>query len=284
MNNVTQAFGFPDFLDPKGLLETAAHLSLKDEASHQVSEPIVLLKEAADIHAETLSCLLYGEPVYLEKAETDWAFITSLIDGYRGWVEISSLSQTLQKPTHQISAPLTHIYAKPSLKSRPMQAVPMGSYLTATTGAEENKFLPLADGNWVYSKHLDEIGAVTADPVGIALSFLGSPYLWGGRSRLGIDCSGLIQISLAACGIRTHRDSSAQFNSLGRLLEQHETPRHGDLAFFPGHVGWMLDDTRLLHANATHMAVTIDPLEDVIRWVASETGKPPFSGFKRLTT
>ena len=282
MNNPDQAFALPEFNDPQGLLKSANHLSSCDTASHQVSASVALLKEQPSRSSETVSCLLYGEPVYVQQEQEDWANVISVIDGYHGCVETSSLTRDIHKPTHQVSAPLSHIYSAPSLKSEPLKALPMGAFVTITE-PDKDKFLPLKEGGWIYNRHLDKTGAVTNDPVGVALSFLGSPYLWGGRSRLGIDCSGLVQVALAACGVRTHRDSGAQFGSLGRSLEQHETPKHGDLAFFPGHVGWMLDDTRLLHANATHMAVTIDPLEDVIRWGASETDKPPFSGFKRIT-
>jgi cell wall-associated NlpC family hydrolase len=99
---------------------------------------------------------------------------------------------------------------------------------------------------------------------------------------MGIDCSGLIQVSLSACGYRVLRDSGSQFHSIGSALGDKELPRRGDLAFFPGHVGFMIDGLHLLHANATNMAVTVDALDDVIEWVRAEGAENPFLGFRRL--
>jgi cell wall-associated NlpC family hydrolase len=142
-------------------------------------------------------------------------------------------------------------------------------------------FVPLADGNWIYATHIaKDFGK---DPVSEALKLLYTPYLWGGKTNAGIDCSALIQIAYASVGIDVPRDADLQEAGLGSILKEDEVPQYGDLAFFPGHVGIMLDDMHLLHANAHHMRVSIDPLKDVIDIVSFQTEKPPLTCIKRLS-
>jgi len=207
--------------------------------------------------------------------------VVSVIDGYLGWLDQGVVSPDVNEPTHRVSAPLSHVYSAPDLKSKPLSTLVMGSYVNVT-GSSQNRFMPLDDGGWVFENHLAIIGKYADDPITTAESLIGAPYLWGGRSTLGVDCSGLVQIALASCGYRVHRDSGPQFLSLGRPLKKTETPLRGDLAFFPGHVGWMLDSVHILHANATHMAVTVDTIDAVTKWITGETDEPPFSGFRRL--
>ncbi len=282
MLNINQVFAFPSFLGADSILSDYPHLKKSDVAEAQVSTSTALLKQSPSNTAETVTQLLYGEPISIIKKSDSWYFVVSIIDAYTGWIPMHQVSDDISIPTHQVTAPSSHVYAEPSLKSEPLKTLPMNAYITIT-GHSTNKFLPMDNGDWIYQSHVEQINTAAADPIAIALSFLGTPYLWGGRSRFGIDCSGLVQISLAACGSRVHRDTGPQYKTIGRTLTDSEIPQHGDLAFFPGHVGWMLDNERLLHANATHMAVTIDPIEEVIRWVSAETDQEPFLGFKRLS-
>lgn len=286
MNDLLHGFGLPPLYDPANLLEKSNHLLRASIIDGLGARPIVAVKAKPDADAETLTELLYSEPVQILAEMPGWWFIISIIDGYMGWVPDSAIDEFDVLPSHRVSAPLSHVYREPDLKSAPEVVLPMGAFITLP-GVSENGFSELHVGGWIYEKHVTPVGMGTADPVETAESFIGSPYLWGGRSKLGIDCSGLVQIALAAAGHRVHRDSGPQYESLGRALEVGEKPMRGDLAFFPGHVGVMVDGIHLLHANATHMMVTVDPLEDVTGWVEAEmkqkgrTG-PAFLGFRRL--
>ncbi len=286
MSDLLHGFGLPPLYDPNDLLTSSKNLLGGSIIDGLGARPIVAVKAEPEPDAETVTELLYSEPVQILAEVPGWWFIISLIDGYMGWVPDSAVDEFDVLPSHRVSAPLSHVYREPDLKSAPEVVLPMGAFVTLP-GVSENGFSELHVGGWIYEKHVTPIGHGKADPVGTAESFIGSPYLWGGRSKLGIDCSGLVQTALAAAGYRVHRDSSAQYDSLGRALEMGETPARGDLAFFPGHVGFMIDGVHLLHANATHMMVTIDPLEDVKGWVEKEmadkgrTG-PAFLGFRRL--
>ncbi len=279
--SVAEAFGLPDLYDPTDIIDRHDRLVHSATIDAQVHATMTPLKYDPDDASETLTYLLKGEPLQVLGETEGWQLVVSVIDGYLGWIDIASLRPDVLGPTHRVNMPLSHIYSAPDIKSKPTSALVMGSYVTIT-GSAQNSFMPLKEGGWVFEKHLAIVGQYQSDPVLIAESMIGAPYLWGGRSALGIDCSGLVQVALASCGHRVHRDSGAQFESLGRLLEDGETPMRGDLAFFPGHVGWMLDSLHILHANSTQMAVTIDTVNIVIKRIAQETELPPFSGFKRL--
>ncbi|MBL4838032.1 MAG: C40 family peptidase [Kordiimonadaceae bacterium] len=275
------SFGLPPLHDPDQVMEDQARLIDSIVIDGQVTTVVSPLKFDPDTESETLTYVIHGEPLQVLAEAGSWQMVVSVLDGYLGWLDHSAVSATVLEPTHTVSIPLAHVYEAPDLKSNPVRTLPMGAYVTATSSSQ-NGFTPLSDGNWVFAKHLSVVREFVDDPVQVAEKFLGVPYLWGGRTALGMDCSALVQIALAACGCRAHRDSCTQFESLGRLLVGEEKPMRGDLAFFPGHVGWMVDSTHILHANATNMAVTVDPVEDVIGWIAAETDERPFTGYRRL--
>lgn len=278
-----KSYGLPALFDPQEELARSSKLVDCIQIDVQCTTPWAALKSEPDTAAMTVSEALFGEPFQLLDRKDAWLKVAAITDGYSGWILAGATTRGQVHPTHRVAVPMTHIYRSADIKSEPLLPLPMGSYLQVKkSNAAEKGFLPLETGGYVFAKHVAPLGGFVDDPVTVAESFLGAPYLWGGRTKMGIDCSGLVQLALSAAGHRIHRDSGAQLRSLGRKLAKHEQPARGDLAFFPGHVGWMVDAVHLLHANATHMAVTVDTVDQVIETVRA-TGEPnPFSGFRRL--
>ena len=247
--------------------------------THQFAFPSFALKAEPDLKSSTMTELLYGEGVYVISDSIQWAEIVCMTDAYYGWVPKESLAQGWIAPTHIISTPLTHVYPEPNMKSVAATSLSLGSLITLSQAASQNGYRYIEGGGWIYERHITQIKKAQADPVIVAESLLHAPYFWGGRTSQGLDCSALVQLSLAQAGMEVHRDSDLQWTSIGADVSE---PKRGDLAFFPGHVGFMVDSNNLIHANATNMKVTIDPLTDVIEWVRSEGKSEPFLGFKRL--
>lgn len=268
-----------------------ANIKLKDQVKadeyvsgekYQVAKGLAPLYSKPDATSVMTSQLLYGEYFTVFEINGDWAWGQGQNDNYVGYCTITNLTPDLHPSTHHVSALSSNIFPAPDLKSPPVDLVHMMSGVSVVEEIQTKGFLPLADGNWIYATHLaKDFGK---DPVSEALKFLYTPYLWGGRSNAGIDCSGLIQIAFASVGITVPRDTDMQEAAIGNILDENDVPEHGDLAFFPGHVGFMLDDMHLLHANAHHMRVSIDPLKEVIDIVSFQTDKPPLSCIKRLSS
>lgn len=278
-----KAYGLPALFDPHAEVANSPKLFNCMRVDVQCAAPWAALKSGPNATAATVSEVLFGEPLQLLDRKGAWLKVAAITDGYVGWILAGAATRGQVRPTHRVAVPMSHIYRSADIKSEPLLPLPMGSYLHVKTPcAVERGFLPLESGGFVFAKHMAALGGFTDDPVAIAESFLGAPYLWGGRTMMGIDCSGLVQLALSAAGHRVHRDSGAQFKSLGRELADHENPARGDLAFFPGHVGWMVDAVHLLHANATSMAVTIDTVDQVTEVVRADGAVHPFSGFRRL--
>lgn len=241
------------------------------------------MKARPDPAAPLASELLFGEEFAVYDLADGWAWGQAAHDGYVGYVPADCLAPMAARITHRVARPATHLYPAPDLKTPPLMPLYLGSAV-AVAGEPEKGFVPLASGGYVYAAHLAPKGTYVADPTALAESLLAAPYLWGGRTVAGIDCSGLVQQALLAAGIPCPRDSDQQAASVGRLLSEDVQLARGDIVFFPGHVGIMVDDARLLHANATHMAVTVDPLDAVIEIVARglAPGKPPVTARRRL--
>lgn len=247
---------------------------------HQVATGLLGLYSAPNAEACLASQLLYGESFTVYEIKDGWAWGQAQKDGYVGYCPVDGLSPDLFTTSHHVSALSTHIYTEPHVKSKTVGQVFMMSELSVANEVAHQGFVELADGHWVYATHISNIAG--EDPVAEALKLLYTPYLWGGRSSAGIDCSGLIQLAFAMVGMQVPRDSDMQQEFIGEKLPGDAVPERGDLAFFPGHVGFMLDDMHLLHANAHHMRVSIDPLRDVIDIISFQTDEPPLSCIKRI--
>jgi len=201
--------------------------------------------------------LLYGEAFDAYESNADWAWGQAVMDSYVGYVPRACLEPVTGKPTHRISALMSHVYPARDIKSPPIGQLSYGAQLRARKVAQG--FLELRDGGFVPAPHVTPIHEHAQDWVSEAERFIGVPYLWGGRSSAGIDCSGLIQLALQSIGVAAPRDTDLQAAELGISVPAGERATRGDLIFWKGHVGVMLNGTRMLHANASHMAVTAEP-------------------------
>ncbi|MGB7242444.1 MAG: C40 family peptidase [Sulfitobacter sp.] len=221
--------------------------------------------------------LIFGDAVTVLGDLQGWRLIRAQKDGYCGYVAASDLgAQT--KASHRVTAPSTQIYARADIKSPDTQWLTFGSVLAAVAVTDD--FVETAMG-FVPKQHVDPIHVQSQNPTDIAGLFLGTPYLWGGNTRLGIDCSGLVQAACLACGVPCPGDSDQQQKHLGRMQPAGSKPRPGDLLFWKGHVALVKDADRLIHANGHHMAVVLEPIADAIARIAAQGGGP-VTAHKRL--
>lgn len=213
--------------------------------------------------------LVLGEAFTVIDRSDGHAFGFAAKDGYCGWLPEVALAEG-PKPTHWVASAGTHLYPEPRVQAPEISALPMGAQV-AVIGVS-GKFLETTSG-FVPAPHLRELGDHLADPVAVAAGFLGTPYLWGGNSRAGIDCSGLVQVALGACGIAAAGDSDLQ-QVLGADLATGQPLRRGDLLFWKGHVAMVVDEARLIHANGHTMSVAHEGIDACIARVLEQGGGP----------
>lgn len=263
----------PDLADERlrGQVEAAAYVPGRP---HRITAPVAPLRRAPDPSAGLDSEALFGEAATIYDIRDGWAFAQLAADGYVGYLPAEALGPVDPAPTHRVSALRTFLYPAADLKRPALGALSLGAQVAVA--AREGAYARLPDGRFVWAGHLAPFEATEPDIAATALRFLGTPYLWGGRSSLGLDCSGLVQTALHAAGLAAPRDSDQQEAALGEAVVPGPDLaglRRGDLVFWRGHVGMMLDETQLIHANGHHMAVAIEPLAEAeARIRAGRTG------------
>jgi cell wall-associated NlpC family hydrolase len=225
---------------------------------------------------------LMGEAVTVYDEDEGWAWVQLQSDGYVGYLPSEALRADTPEPTHRVAALRTFIYPGPNLKLPPLGFAGLGASVAVRD--QDGGYARLESGGFIFAAHLAPLDAHEADFAAVAERLVGTPYLWGGKTSLGLDCSGLVQLSLAASGILAPRDTDMQQATLGEALEPRPDLaglRRGDLIFWKGHVGVMLDGERLIHANGHHMAVAVEPLRQAVdRIQAKEFGA--ITAIKRL--
>jgi cell wall-associated NlpC family hydrolase len=233
---------------------------------HEVIEPQAPLRSEPRPDAPLATEALKGERVTIyDRNAEGWAWGQLAADGYVGWLPANALAAPGAPPTYKVAALRTFAFPGPSIKLPPLEALPLGARLLVARVAD--RMAVTRSGAYVPAVHLVPIESYEADFVAVAERFLGVPYLWGGKTVLGLDCSGLVQIALSACGVPCPRDSDMQEAALGAPLA---TPpelsalKRGDLVFWKGHVAIVRDRSSLLHANSFHMAVATEPIADAV--------------------
>ena len=218
--------------------------------------------------------LVFGEALTVLHDTGGHSYVRRALDGYVGWVP-STDHRALQTSTHRVCARATHVYAEPDIKTPDRYALPFGSQVAVTEVGK--KFAP-TEGGFIPVVHLEPIGTLRDDPADIAAIFLGTPYLWGGNTSWGIDCSGLVQAALLACGIPCPGDSDMQ-ESLGSPASG--PYKRNDLLFWKGHVALVTDAETLIHANAATMSTTYETIETAIARIEAQ-GDGPVTAHRRL--
>ena len=238
------------------------------------------MKSRPSRSATNVSELLFGEDFAAFEIGGGWAWGQSLHDGYVGYVAETALAPTGQTATHWVKAPEAWLFSDADIKSSPVSALPMNAQLPVT--GRVGAFHAVGKLGFVHDRHVADLADRPKHPLDIAKSFLGTPYLWGGRTRQGIDCSGLIQSALMACDLPCPRDTDQQRKVLGSAVDS-TVIQQGDIVFFPGHVGIMASDSDLLHANANWMTTVIEPLADVTGRLRANHAEP-ITAVRRLTS
>jgi cell wall-associated NlpC family hydrolase len=230
----------------------------------EIIEPVAPLRNAPRPDAPLLTEALKGERVTVyDENEEGWAWGQLNADSYVGWLPANALAPPGPPPTHRVAALRTLIFPGPSIKLPPREALLLGATLAVIR--VEDRLAVTSVGDYVPAAHLKRANDFEADFVAVAERFVGVPYLWGGKTALGLDCSGLVQIAFSACGTACPRDSDMQEAALGvPAAADFSDLRRGDLVFWKGHVAIVRDHGSLLHANAFHMAVAIEPIADAI--------------------
>jgi cell wall-associated NlpC family hydrolase len=247
----------------------------------RVAVPVIGLRPVPDLAKGIDTELLLGEEVTVYDRADGWCWVKASGDNYVGYLPETALSDVLVAPTHVVTVQRTFLYQEAELRKPYQSILSMGSRVRIVGEAETrgNHYVMLEDGTAIFAKHVRPIGeAQGGDYVDVASRFLETPYLWGGRSGLGIDCSGLVQLSMLMTGRSVPRDTDMQAAGLGEPIDRADL-RRGDLVFWKGHVAILEDPETIIHANGHTMTVARENLQDAIKRIGWLYEQP--TGYRR---
>lgn len=278
-------------LDPRrnAFREDLAAASLQDRVRaprysegevRQVSAPSAQLKLGPRFDSQLATEALSGELVTVYEDRNGWAWAQTHYDGYVGYIPMDCLTAMIEEPTHRVSTRATFVYPAPDIKHPPLMRLSFGSEVICSD--RDARFFELSRGGYVFAAHLTPRGEFAKDFVRVAERLVGAPYLWGGRSSNGLDCSALTQLSLQAAGFASPRDSDMQEAEVGQPVTNitPETIKRGDLLFWKGHVALALSGEWLIHASGHHMETVIEPIRRALDRIGETHG--PVRTVRRL--
>jgi hypothetical protein len=270
-------------LDPRRHVyrDDLAAISLKDKVKAQRYVPGELRQVVAAtapvrlvprFDAPLLTEGLCGELATVYEVSEGWGWVQLENDGYVGYVPMDGLSTMIEEPTHWVTSRATFVYPVPDMKRPPMMRISFNSRVTVV--AREGRFLELSRGGFVFGGHVQPLEEKAKDFVRLAERLVGTPYLWGGRSSVGIDCSALVQLALQGSGMACPRDSDMLEGELGEALPDKELGKlqRGDLVFWRGHVGIAQSGEWMLHASGHQMEVVVEPIRRAVERIATTHG------------
>lgn len=256
--------GFDPRLTPARGDLAAAHLKGKVEAAAfaearkvQAVRAVVGLFKQPDEPSGQQTQILFGETFNIYEEKSGWVWGQSDLDNYVGYARAEAFAPP-EVATHRVQALATPLFVAPDVKHGARQVMPMNAKVSVADAT--GRFARLTNGLFAFAHHLAPVDAVISDWVSAAERLIGVPYVWGGKTWTGIDCSGLVQTALESGGIASPRDTDMMESALGAELPRDASLKRGDLIFWKGHVGIMLDSARLIHANGFHMQVSVEPL------------------------
>lgn len=248
----------------------------------QIAAPVANVRRTPSPAAGVETQFLMGDAVTVFDEDAGYAWVQSARDGYVGYVEAHAVAPARHAPTHLVAAPRTFIYPEPNMKLPPAAALSMGSALAVTefVDVRDTRYGLIADVGAIVAAHLRAVEVLESDYVAVAETMIRTPYLWGGSSAFGIDCSGLVQLSMRMTGRDVLRDSDMQAGHLGEPLNlASDQLRRGDLVFWKGHVAIMTNKHTIIHASGYTMDVALEPLDVSIERIARLYGEP--IGYRR---
>ncbi len=239
----------------------------------QVIQPVVSLHKKPQKGSPIDTQILMGEQVKIFEETNEWHWVQSVKDDYVGYIPAAAITKDIKQVTHRVSVPRTLIYIRPDIKAPTLGWLSMNSTISAIDS--HGDFILTSTGHYLHSKHITTLKSYTTDFVDIAKKFIETPYLWGGSSCMGIDCSGLVQTAFSAVGKNVPRDSDMQQEFLGTKISDEfnlDILKRGDLIFWKGHVGIMIDNNNIIHANGFHMKTMIEPISEAVKRIANLFG------------
>jgi len=273
----------PDLADAR-LAGQAGSARLVEGRPARIAAPVADLRNDPTLSAGLGSQLLRGDEVLVFEEHGGWGWVQSERDSYVGYLQADALARRGAPATHIVAAPRTFIYTADDMKSPRADALSIGTLLTIAGTSERRgtAYAELAEGGFVIAAHLRPVSDEAADFVAVAETLEFTPYLWGGASAFGLDCSGLVQLSMRMAGRPVLRDTDMQARSVGTEIDPGRDCRdlrRGDLVFWNGHVAIMTDAENLIHANGHTMTVSRERLDDAVRRISYLYGAP--TGFRR---